>query len=780
MKTSIRRAGQSQVHVQQQQQRGTFSMPPNPSPVQKNFAGVREQQVIALDMAYLSSGQAEPVQFTANPVAIEKSANAWRQQINTINAAAIPVPMMQHTQSGHRVQASTWYGNIRTSESPGRPEEAIRNMVQMSTLKPSTRTANLNSPHPRETTRNLALFKLLGPRRENFQGQQVGGLSQPVERYAETAAQIQTSQVATRVALLNGQLGQVPEMRGASQGSGRNAQLIHPNMIYGNQSNSFLSQQSNNSKVYTSPAITVAHETRSAPSRLQRSLEPAGLNHRKEHRNIFFPLGAAQNVASAASSRLRTKQNVGSSVVPSAKRGQPNASGLSSQTGASESFGPQAPNALANMGAYKSEPDEKAGNTTPPGFQSPSGLANVSYPLPVLSPQADVNSNLLQQRQVANPRPDDYIIVPGEYAPIPALLPYPVSSSPIQVEQSGRTILQSQNSQKSKNRVAIAISGSPASGKSTLVYLLAAVFEGATIRDTGFAGAQTMYPVFNGRVDENPNRKGPITKVFVIHQNSYIKPVAEWPIAEWSELYPYSPAMEVMNPHIGAARIFANESCNKSYERYWEAAYKANIGVDPGLVSSSSSSHFPQLVAPTPIRISKKGPNLDCRGAVDWVKFGKAINDGMKGYKNEQGMLETDEGKEKIKAYLGQMHPNTGIPLVNSRKLEPLRERIREWIRKETAQNDRIGFPGRSVVDGSLREMLILDGSLLYLQSHPKKGAGGEKLMKACDVKLFLSTLETEAIQRCFSQREYLDPPQGIRQPEETWMFEGYISEIAW
>ena len=756
-------------------------MPPNPSPLQKIFAGVRQQQVTNLGMAYLSSGQAEPVQFTANPVAIGQPANAWRQQINTINAAAIPVTIMQHTQSGHRVQASTWYGNIRTSESPGRPEEAIRNMVQMSTLEPSTRTANLNTPHPRGTTRNPALLNLLGPRPGDSQGQQVGGLSQPIERYVETAAQIQTNQVATQVALLNGQLGQVPGMRGASQGSGRSVQLIHPNMIYGNQSNSFLSQQSNNSQVHTPPAITVAQETRSVPSRFQRrSLEPAGLNHRKEHRNFSLPLGAAQNVASATSLRLHTKQSMGSSVAPSAKRGQPDASGPSSQAGSSEAFGPQAPNALANMGAYKSEPDEKAGNTKPLGFQSPSGLVNMSYPLPVLSPLANANGNLLQQRQIANPRPDCYIIVPGEYAPIPALLPYPVSSSPIQVEQSGRTILQSQNSQKFKNRVAIAISGSPASGKSTLVYLLAAVFEGATIRDTGFAGAQTMYPVFNGRVEENPNRKGAITKVFVIHQNSYIKPVAEWPMAEWSELYPYSPAMEVMNPHIGAVRIFANERCNRSYERYWEAAYKANIGVDPGLVSNSSTYHFPQLVAPTPIRISKKGPNLDCRGAVDWVKFGKAINDGMRGHKNEEGMLETEEGQEKIEAYLGETHSNTGIPLVNSRKLEPLRERIREWIRKETAQNDRIGFPGRSVVDGSLREMLILDGSLLYLQSHPNKGAGGEKLMKACDVKLFLSTLETEAIRRCFSQREYLDPPQGTRQPEETWMFEGYISEVAW
>jgi energy-coupling factor transporter ATP-binding protein EcfA2 len=608
----------------------------------------------------------------------------------------------------------------------------------------------------------------------------VGGLSQPVEPYTETAAQIQTSQVATQVELLNDQLGQVPRMRGASQGPGRNVQLIHPNMIYGNQSNSLLFQQSNNSQVHTPPAITVAQETRLVPSRFQRrSLERAGLNHRQEHRNFSLPLGTAQNVTLATSSCLHTKQSMGSPVAPSAKRGQPDASGPRSQAGSSETFGPQ-PNASANMGAYKSESDEKAGNTQPPGFQSPSGLVNMLYPLPVLSPLADANGNLLRQRQIANPRPDGYIIVPGEYTPIPALLPHPVSSSPIQVEQSGRTILQSQKSKEFKTRVAIAISGSPASGKSTLVYLLAAVFEGATIRDTGYAGAQTMYPVFNGRVEENPNKKGPITKVFVIHQNSYIKPVAEWPMAEWSELYPYSPAMEVINPHIGAARTFAKERCNRSYERYWEAAYKANIGVDPGLVSNSSSSHFPQLVAPTPIRISKKGPNLDCRGAVDWVKFGKAINDGMRGHKNEEGMLETEEGQEKIEAYLGQTHPNTGIPLVNSRKLEPLRERIREWIRKETAQNDRIGFPGRSVVDGSLREMLILDGSLLYLQSHPNKGAGGEKLMKAFDVKLFLSTLETEAIQRCFSQREYLDPPQGTRQPEETWMFEGYISEVAW
>jgi hypothetical protein len=155
MKTSIRRAGQSQMRVQQQQQRGTFPMPPNPPPLQKTFTGVSQQQITALDRAYLSSGQAEPVQLTANPVAIERPANVWRQQINTINPAAIPVPMILHTQSGHRVQASTWYGNIRSSESPGRVEEARRDMVQMSTLEPSTRTANLNTPYPREQLETL-------------------------------------------------------------------------------------------------------------------------------------------------------------------------------------------------------------------------------------------------------------------------------------------------------------------------------------------------------------------------------------------------------------------------------------------------------------------------------------------------------------------------------------------------------------------------------------------------------------------------------------------------
>ena len=60
------------------------------------------------------------------------------------------------------------------------------------------------------------------------------------------------------------------------------------------------------------------------------------------------------------------------------------------------------------------------------------------------------------------------------------------------------------------------------------------------------------------------------------------------------------------------------------------------------------------MVAPAPIRTSKKGPNLDCRGAIDWIKFGKAINDGMRGHKNEEGTLETEEGHDRIVSYLAQ------------------------------------------------------------------------------------------------------------------------------
>jgi hypothetical protein len=540
--------------------------------------------------------------------------------------------------------------------------------------------------------------------------------------------------------------GRTPALR-----LGQNLPSSNPAMIYGHRPNSFPAQQLRNALVQTPPSLMVAQDTRSdSEGPRGTSLEATRACHGQGQRSLSSNPATSQNIASTAHSYPQPTRSMGPPVTPTANP-RPDASRSANQAGPSQNLGQQAPRVLANMG----------------------------HLVPVLGDIADANSNL-QQHQNRNQQPNGVFLLPGQYMPIPALLPYAVSSSPAQVEQGSTATPQPGTIPVFKNRITIAISGCPASGKSTLAYLLAAIFEGATIRNTGFAGAQTMYPQFNGRVEENPNRKGPITKVIVIHQNTFIKPINEWPIAEWTELYPYAPAIEVMNPQIGAARALAEERGRRPYEHYWQEAYNANVGIDPSLVSNPSSSSFPQMVPPAPIRVSKEGPNLDCRGAIAWTKLGKAINDGMRGHKNEEGTLETEEGRDRIASDLAQPHPKTQIPLVNCRKLEPLRDRIREWIREETAQNDRIGFQGRSVVNGSLRQIFILDGSLLYLQTELNKGAGGEQLMKACDVKLFLPTLEAEAIQRCFSQREYMDPPRGTRKPEQTWMYEGYFSEVAW
>lgn len=731
-------------------------------------------------MPHLPSDEAGSAQLVADRTAIEQRANPCRQQENTFSAVGVPVPMMQRAQSDPRLRASTEYGYVITGPGSNRAEEATRNVVQMNHLQYSTGSSN------------PALIALLGAKRGESQGHPAGGqlrprrdqaqaLGQPIEHYPRAAAQFQAQQIVTRMALLNHQFTHIPGMPGATQGSGRNSQLSNPDMTYSNQPKTFSAHQSSDAPVQIPPSLMVAQETRLISGRFRRTpLEAVEAHHRQEQCSLPWHLATAQNVASTVNSRLGKTHSMGTPFTPTEKGDQLRASGSTIQTESSQILEPQAPCGLALIGTETSESDIQAGHSRKPRLHAPSGLANMLHSLPILSGVADGNGNRLQHRQNIDQRPDGVLIMPGEYTPIPAPLPYTVSSSPSQVEQGSRLMSQSQSSQEFKTRVTIAISGCPASGKSTLAYLLAAVFEGSTIRDTEFAGAQTMYPVFNGRVEENLKRNGPITKVVLVHQNSYIKPVAEWPVVEWTELYPYSPAMEVFNPQIGTARAFADERGNRSYERYWEAAYKANIGVDPGLVSNSSSSHFPRLFPPTPIRISKKGPNRDCRGAIAWTELGRAINDGIRGHKNDKGILETEEGREKIAAYLDQPQTNTRIPLVDSRKLEPLRERIRHWIREETAQNDRIGFEGRSVINGSLREIFILEGSHLFLQTHPNKGAGGEKLMKICDVKLFLPTLETEAIQRCFSQRQYMDPPRGSRKSGETWMFEGYFSEVAW
>jgi hypothetical protein len=708
------------------------------------------------------------MQLAGVPSAIPQNANAGGQQLDILNDAAMPVPMMLDAQSGPQVQAPMEYGHIRSSQGSDRAEDAIKTATRISPLHSRQQNSNFNTQRPSETSQNPSLLALLKARQGGSQGQPYEAQlfprqnqvhSQPVEPYARTTGQFQARQYAMRVTQINGQLTQEPSIRGAVQGQEPYIPSGHAAMSYGHRQNAFPTQQFNTAPVQMRPSLRVTQNTRSATERSGgTSLEAAGGYHRQDQRCLSgsrtshnLNPATSQNVASTANSQPQAKRSMGPPL-PTVKRGRSDTSGSTSQDSPSQNLGPQVLSSLVNMG----------------------------HPIPALSAVANTNRNLFQQRPNATPQLDGILIMPGQYTPIPAALPYAVSSSPAQGEKGSRTTTGSGSSQGPKTRVTIAIAGCPSSGKSMLAYLLAAVFEGATIRDTGFAGAQTMYPVFNAKFEENPNRKGPITKVIVTHQNSYIKPVEEWPIAEWTELYPYSPAMEITNPQTGAARALADLRGQSSLERYWEEAYKANIGVDPSAVSNAFSSRYPQMVPPAPMRMSKEGPNLDCRGAVAWEELGKAINDGMRGHKNEEGSLETEEGRDKIASYLAQPDPKTRIPLVNSRKLEPLRERIRDWIRDETAHNDRIGFPGRSVVDGSLRQIFIFDGSLIFLQTHPDKGAGGEKLLKVCDVKLFLPTLKEEAIQRCFSQREYMNPPRGIRKPEQTWMYEGYFSEVAW
>ena len=752
MKTSYLGIAKTQRHVQLQKQRNFYMalVPPVP---QQNFEIVQQKQLAVLDRPYFTSRQAGPMQLAGSPVGIPQNWDTGEQRLNTFDAAGLPLTIMQ-PQRVHQMQTSLEDGNIRSTQGLDWAEGAMRNAGQLSPLQCSTHTSSeqgLTGP-----SQNPTFVALLGSRRGGLQDQPFGGQpqwrqeqvgGQPIEQCTKDARQIEVG-----MALLSRQFPQVPGIRSASEGAGQNLPSIHPTMICGDRTNPFPAQQLRNAPVQTPPSLIVAQDIRLASKRSRgKSLEAASGYHGQDQRGPSSNPVTSQVVASRAHSEPQQKCSMAPPVTPTAGCPRLDAFGSTNHARLPQKIGQQAPCALANTG----------------------------HPVSVLHAAEDANSNL-QQPQHINQQPDGVLLLPGQYTPIPTPFPYAVSSSPTQGEQSGMTTPQPGTIPGFKTRITIAISGCPASGKSTLAYLLAAVFEGTSIRGTGFAGAQSLYPQFNGRVEENPNRKGPISKVIIIHQNSYIKPIDEWPKVQWTELYPYTPAMEVMNPQIDAALALAEERGHRAFERYWEEAYKANIGVDPSLVSNPSGSSFPQIVSPSPLRISKEGPNLDCRGAIAWKKFGKAINDGMRGHKNEEGILETEEGRNKVASYLSQPHPETNIPLVNSRKIESLRARIREWIREETAQNDRIGFPGRSVVNGSLRQIFILDGSLLFLQTDPNKGAGGERLMKACDVKLFLPTLEKEAIQRCFSQMEYMDPPRGTRKPEQTWMYEGYFSEVAW
>lgn len=363
---------------------------------------------------------------------------------------------------------------------------------------------------------------------------------------------------------------------------------------------------------------------------------------------------------------------------------------------------------------------------------------------------------------------DEIMFSQGELKP-DSSISYSTSLLPLPDIEFQEGLFKLEGPQGKKGRLTFLISGSISSGKSTLAYLLAAVFEGT-------AGENSTVETSKGK--EKAKDAG-ITKVITIHQEEYYRLHKEIPRVKWSEPYPYLFTWErVTTPNnFGQDPLASVREAGWENEKYWEAAYNANVGIDPRKVWKESANPYPQHPLPDPVNITRESIFVDSREACDWNTLGEAVYFGMQQNAGELGTLESEKGRKNVEEAVKQ--------LVNPDLLETLRERVRAWINDETAKNTQHGFDGRALRNGAMREIFILDGPFLFLLNRNSWkrdvfSKGGEKLMQASDVKLFLPTGKIQAGKRRFSRGEFIDPPLGTKLPHETWKEKGYFENIAW
>jgi hypothetical protein len=221
----------------------------------------------------------------------------------------------------------------------------------------------------------------------------------------------------------------------------------------------------------------------------------------------------------------------------------------------------------------------------------------------------------------------------------------------------------------------------------------------------------------------------------------------------------------------GEKQAFNSVRNEEHGEKYWEAAYKTNIGIDPKLIWNGEAAHHSHKKIPRPQIVYRESPFPDCREAYDWRQLSTAINVGLHQKESDLGTLETERGRRRIERSLSKLaFPND---------VAKLRERIRVWVEEEIALNAKVGFPGRAIRDGALREIYILDGGFLFILSKDHS-LGGEILMKTSNVNLFLPSTMGEAARRRFSLMSFQDRPIGTKNKKQVWKEKGYFEFVAW
>lgn len=312
--------------------------------------------------------------------------------------------------------------------------------------------------------------------------------------------------------------------------------------------------------------------------------------------------------------------------------------------------------------------------------------------------------------------------------------------------------------------IRIAVSGCTSSGKTSLCYLLAAVFSGTS---------SELKLLDAGNDIIAPQKKGqPITKTVILHQDSYFRPKHECQVVGWNELHPQLTDYRTTEPRNAETieRYVAGIRMDKDSNKGLDFPSARNAEVNSGVVCEKMLEIPMMQTVSEPVFISKQSPHTDCKEAINFQCLWQELHNLSNGGCARRCVLE-ESFQESIKVEECVEHVERDLVC-------KLQQRVGQWVKREAEHNARIGFRGVHVINGKLKDILLLEGFLLFVLDD----SDGEwaQCMEDLDVKLFLATTKATSFRRRFQRPEYIDAPMGMRQEHQPWRSEGYFHCVAW
>jgi hypothetical protein len=248
------------------------------------------------------------------------------------------------------------------------------------------------------------------------------------------------------------------------------------------------------------------------------------------------------------------------------------------------------------------------------------------------------------------------------------------------------------------------------------------------------------------------------THVQLINQEDFILPAKECPGVSWAETFPYT------RPTPYSPSVGLKGHVKTRVEGYWELAFKVNVGIDPKLIMGNPQEpERHRSSCSIPCTANRRSPNRDCRNSINWGQFRERVAVAAQN-------TSTNEAESFAESETHCHIPEQCLEMIDPAFLRALRSRVRLFILNQTQQNLEAQFGGRLVVNDRLKDIVLLDGSMLYVLCD-----GAARVMNMCDSRLFLPT-SLEA-----AREQQLKKFVGIEENElKPWQTDGYFDYVSW